>query len=105
MVRQWHDNLCNANYDDHFEDICNDEDHCDDLCNDDEDFDNLCNDQHYCDDLCNGDKDCYDLCNDEDECLDWKDHDNLLTMTIMNMMNMTMGMVWTLRMMTIVMTT
>ena len=53
MVRQWHDNLCNANYDDHFEDICNDEDHCNDLCNNDEDFDDLCNDQHYCDDLCN----------------------------------------------------
>ena len=68
---------------------------CDRLCNGDEDFDDLCNDQHYCD----------DLCNDEDECDDCKDHDNLLTMTIMNMMKMTMGMIWTLRMMTIVMTT
>ena len=54
-------NLCNANDDDHFDDLCKNEDHCDDLCND----------QHYCD----------DLCNDEDEFLDWKDHDNLLTMT------------------------
>ena len=60
-------------------------------------YDNLCkanDDDHF-----------YDLCNDEDECDDCKDHDNLLTMTIMNMMKMTMGMIWTLMMMTIVMTT
>ena len=67
----------------------------------------LCYGKDHYDNLCNAnDEDHFDdLCNDEDECDDCKDHDNLLTVTIMNTTMMVMGMIWTLMMMTIVMTT
>ena len=61
---------------------------------------------HY-DILCNVNDDDHfdDLCNDEDECYDCKEHDNLLTITTTNTTRISMVMIWTLIMMTMVMTT